>query len=91
MYSKTIMYLKSSKAGPRSHEARYWGRAQGTLDRLLLLLGWISLLCLAPMLWIWLLYGSGLSAGLIYAAAAAVCTLVAGIGFAMIRILDGRR
>ena len=85
------MYPRSARAADRDERARYWGRAQGALDRLLLVLGAISLVALVPMLWIWFLYGSGFEGEIVYPGAAALCGLTAGIGFAMIRILDGRR
>jgi hypothetical protein len=72
-------------------KARYWGRTQEVFDRVLLVLGAIALVALVPMLWIWLLYGSSLGARGVYAAATGLSLLSAGIGFAMIRILDGRR
>jgi hypothetical protein len=64
---------------------------QGKLDRALLAVGAGALLAVIPMLWIWLLYGSGLSQNAITAAAIGLCVLTAGIGGAMIRILDGIR
>jgi hypothetical protein len=91
MYSKTSMYLGSGKSVARDSEARYWGRSRGTVDRLLLTLGAIALVGLVPMLWIWVLYGSGLGTSVVHGAAIGLCLITAGIGFAMIRILDGRR
>jgi hypothetical protein len=85
------MYPKSGRTDSTGETARYWGRAQGFLDRALLLLGAIALLAVIPMLWIWALYGGGLGAGGVYAAAIALSVLAAGIGFGMIRMLDGRR
>ncbi len=85
------MYPRSSRAGPRAHDARYWGRSEGKLDRVLLVLGAIALLALVPILWIWLLYGSGFAGEAIYAGGIGLCALAAGVGFGMIRILDGRR
>jgi hypothetical protein len=43
------------------------------------------------MLWIWVLYGTGLRPSVVHGAAIGLCLITAGIGFAMIRILDGRR
>jgi hypothetical protein len=75
----------------RRNDARYWGRARGVRDRLLLVLGAIALVAIVPMLWIWVLYGGGFSGEAVYGAALALSLIVAGIGFAMIRILDGIR
>jgi hypothetical protein len=61
------------------------------LDRVLLVLGAIALLALVPMLWIWLLYGGGFGGEAVYVGGMGLCVLTAGVGFAMIRILDGRR
>jgi hypothetical protein len=61
------------------------------LDRVLLLLGGISLVLVVPMLWLWTAYGSALSPDLVWAGGVGLCSLVAGIGLAMIRILDGNR
>jgi hypothetical protein len=61
------------------------------VDRVLLGLGAAALLAVVPMLWIWLLYGSGLSAGPVRVAGIALAVLTAGIGAAMIRLLDGAR
>jgi hypothetical protein len=91
MYSKTVMYLGGSNPGPSRSDARYWGRARGALDRLLLALGFVSLVLLVPALWIWLLYSGRFGGGLVYAGGLGLSTLAAGIGLAMIRMLDGRR
>jgi hypothetical protein len=64
---------------------------QGRLDRALLGLGAAALLAVVPMLWIWLLYGSGLAGSAVLAGGIGLCVLTAGIGAAMIRILDGIR
>jgi hypothetical protein len=85
------MYPKSGRADSTGERARYWGRARGFLDRALLLLGAIALLAVIPMLWIRAVYGGGLGAGGVYAAAVALSVLTVGIGFGMIRMLDGRR
>ncbi len=55
------------------------------------MLGAIALLAVVPILWIWLLYGAGLGGEAVYAGGIGLCALTAGVGFAMIRILDGRR
>jgi hypothetical protein len=57
----------------------------------LLVLGAIALLALVPILWIWLLYGVGFGSEAVYAGGIGLCALAAGVGFAMIRILDGPR
>jgi hypothetical protein len=85
------MYPSRSTSADRTHGSRYWGRADGILDRLLLVLGAIALIGLVPVLWIWLLYGSGLGSETVYGGAVALCGVTAAIGFAMLRLLDGRR
>jgi hypothetical protein len=85
------MYLGGPSAGPSRNEARYWGRARGARDRLLLVLGAISLLLLVPALWIWLVYGGRFGAEMVYGGGIGLSALAAGIGFAMIRILEGGR
>jgi hypothetical protein len=57
---------------------------------LLLILGWIALLVLVPMLWLRIAYG-GVSSTLVWASGIGLSALTAGIGLAMIRILDGGR
>jgi hypothetical protein len=64
---------------------------QGKLDRALLAVGAAALLAVVPVLWIWLLYGSGLPGSDVIAGGIGLCVLTAGIGFAMIRLLDGAR
>jgi hypothetical protein len=64
---------------------------QGIVDRVLLAVGATALLAVVPLLWIWLLYGSGLSAPGIFAAGIGLAGLTAGIGAAMIRVLDEGR
>ena len=61
------------------------------LDRVLLLLGGISLVLVVPVLWIWIAYGNSLSPDLVWAGGVGLCAVVAGIGFGMIRILDGNQ
>lgn len=85
------MYLRSGRPLGRHQGARYWGRSRRAVDRLLLVLGGIALVGLVPMLWIWVLYGSALGTTVVHAAAIGLCLVTVGIGFAMIRILDGRR
>jgi hypothetical protein len=85
------MYLGGRSAGPSRNDARYWGRATGARDRLLLVLGGISLLLLVPALWIWLLYSGAFGAEVVYGGGIGLSALAAGIGFAMIRILEGGR
>ena len=62
-----------------------------SLDRLLLALGALALTALVPMLWFWLLYGSRLTGLQLDIAALGLGGVIAGIGFAMIRILEGGR
>jgi hypothetical protein len=57
----------------------------------LLLLGAGALLLVVPLLWIWLVYGSGLGAPSLTAGGILLCVLTAGIGWAMLRLLDGGR
>jgi hypothetical protein len=85
------MYLGGPSAGPSRHEARYWGRASGARDRLLLVLGAISLLLVVPALWIWLLYSGRFGSEVVFGGGIGLCALAAVIGFAMIRILEGSR
>jgi hypothetical protein len=77
--------------GMRERERPQLPLPQGRLDRVLLAVGAAALLAVIPMLWIWLLYGSGLSQTAITVAAIGLCVLAAGIGGAMIRLLDGIR
>ena len=63
----------------------------GTIDRVLLALGAGALLLVIPMLWIWLLYGSGLPPSDVLAGGVALYGITAGIGLAMLRLLDGGR
>jgi hypothetical protein len=85
------MYPSRARSADQPHPARYWGRADGFFDRVLLVLGAIALIGLVPVLWIWVLYGSALSPGAVYGAGVALAVVTAAIGFAMIRLLDGRR
>jgi hypothetical protein len=61
------------------------------LDRALLGLGAAALVAVVPILWSWLAYGSALSGSGLWAGGIGLCLLVAGIGWAMIRLLDGPR
>ncbi len=61
------------------------------VDRVLLVLGAISLAIVVPMLWLWIAYGGAVSPDLVWAGGIGLSLLTAGIGLAMIRILDGRR
>jgi hypothetical protein len=61
------------------------------LDRALLGIGAAALVAVVPILWIWLVYGSGLAGGGLWAGGVGLCALTAGIGAAMIRLLDGSR
>ena len=60
-------------------------------DRLLLAVGAAALLAVIPMLWIWLLYGSGIGQGAVWLGGIGLSVLALGIGMAMIRMLDGTR
>jgi hypothetical protein len=64
---------------------------QRTLDRVLLALGAAALVAVIPMLWIWLLYRSGLGDGAVYAGAIVLGALALGTGLLMNRILDQAR
>ncbi len=64
---------------------------QGALDRVLLGLGAAALIAVIPMLWLWLLYGSGLGAAVVYPGAGVLAALTLGTGLVMIRILDEGR
>ena len=62
-----------------------------SVDRALLGLGVAALVAVVPLLWIWLVYGSGLARSGLWAGGIGLCALTAGIGAAMIRLLDGGR
>jgi hypothetical protein len=64
---------------------------RGRLERSLLGVGAAALIAVVPMLSSWLLYGSGLPESGVIVGGIALCLLTAGIGAAMIRILDGIR
>jgi hypothetical protein len=64
---------------------------QRTLDRVLLALGAAALVAVIPMLWIWLLYRSGLGDAAVYAGAIVLGALALGTGLLMNRILDQAR
>jgi hypothetical protein len=102
MYPDTQMYPPDRKpnagwkpADARSQDEMALRQAlqvfRRSADSFLLLLGGIALVGVVPVLWIWVLYGSGFGSPVVSAAAIALCVLTAGIGFAMLRILDGRR
>jgi hypothetical protein len=61
------------------------------LDRALLGIGAAALVAVVPILWIWLVYGSGLTGGGLWAGGVGLGALTAGIGGAMIRVLDSGR
>jgi hypothetical protein len=61
------------------------------LDRVLLGLGAAALVAVVPLLWSWLAYGGGLAGPGLWVGGIGLCLLVAGIGWAMIRLLDGPR
>lgn len=58
--------------------------------RALLLLGAVGLVAVIPVLWMWLLYASGLAPGAVVVGAIALAAVAACTGAAMIRILDQR-
>jgi hypothetical protein len=58
--------------------------------RVLLAAGACALFAVLPVLWIWVLYASPFGRDLTWACAIALSGLAAGIGVAMIRILDHR-
>lgn len=60
-------------------------------SRLLLGTGAAALILVIPLLWMWLLYASGLSALTVKAGAIGLGGLAVGTGAAMLRILDERR
>jgi hypothetical protein len=60
-------------------------------DRALFLLGAISLLIVVPGLWLWIAYGGNLPHALVWVEGVGLSAMTAGIGLAMIRMLDGRR
>jgi hypothetical protein len=60
-------------------------------SRLLLGIGATALVLVIPLLWMWLLYASGLSAPAVKAGAIVLGALAVGTGAGMIRILDERR
>ena len=62
---------------------------RGRADRVLLAVGAAALLLVVPMLWIFLVYGRALAGAELWAGGITLCALTAGIGFAMIRLLDG--
>jgi hypothetical protein len=62
-----------------------------TKDRILLIVGAVSILALVPMLWLWVAYGGAFSSSLVWAGGIGLSVLTAGIGLAMLRILDGDR
>jgi hypothetical protein len=64
---------------------------RGTLDRALLAVGAAALLAVVPILWIWIVYGSGLTGTGLWAGGIGLCALTAGIGATMIRLIDQGR
>jgi hypothetical protein len=61
------------------------------VDRVLLGLGAAALVAVVPVLWTWLAYGSALTGTGRWIAGIGLCVLTAGIGAAMIRLLDRPR
>ena len=61
------------------------------IDRVLLVLGAISLVLVVPSLWLWVAYGGARSPGLVWGGGIGMSLLSGAIGLAMIRLLDGDR
>jgi hypothetical protein len=98
------MYAKSSGGSGEDRRPPYSGelperaplqaafKAAGRVkDRALFIIGVVSLLVLVPMLWFWIAYGSVLSPALVWVGGIGLSLLAAGIGLALIRILDDVR
>jgi hypothetical protein len=98
------MHPSSSKGSVHGRRPPYSGKAPeraplraalralpGVQDRALFVLGVISLLVVVPGLWLWIAYGSSLSPALIWMGGLGLSAMTAGIGLAMIRMLDGKR
>jgi hypothetical protein len=77
--------------GMRERERVQLPLPERRLDRALLGLGAAALVGIVPVLWIWLVYGSGLTGSGLWAGGIGLSALTAGIGGAMIRLLDGGR
>jgi hypothetical protein len=60
-------------------------------DRVLFALGVVSLLLVVPGAWLWIAYGGTLSPALVWVGGVGLSAITAGIGLAMIRMLDGGR
>jgi hypothetical protein len=65
--------------------------ARRVQDRALFILGVVSLLVLVPILWLWIAYGSALSHALVRVGGLGLSALTAGLGLALIRMLDSSR
>jgi hypothetical protein len=72
-------------------EARNWRSAipRRGVDRALLAVSGAALVVVVPLLWIFLVYGRALAGANLWVSGVVLCVLTAGIGAAMIRILDG--
>lgn len=64
---------------------------KGRADRVLLAVGAVALLLIVPLLWIFLAYEGALAGTNLWAGGIVLCSLTAGIGAAMLRVLDGGR
>jgi sterol desaturase/sphingolipid hydroxylase (fatty acid hydroxylase superfamily) len=82
---------KPAGAQPQGETAlrQAWQVFRRSADSFLLIIGAVALLLLIPMLWLWIAYGGVHSPGLVWAGGVGLSALTAGIGLAMIRILDG--
>lgn len=74
-------------------EAGNWRAAlpRRRVDRVLLGVGVVALLLVVPIVWILLVYGRALAGAELWVAGIGLSVMTAGIGLAMIRILDGQR
>ena len=60
-------------------------------DRVLFGVGVVALVLVVPTVWILLFYGRALAGGELWVAGIGLSVMTAGIGLALIRILDGER
>jgi hypothetical protein len=74
-------------------EAGNWRSAlpRRRVDRVLLGAGIVALLLVVPTVWILLVYGRALAGAELWVAGIGLSVMTAGIGLAMLRILDGER
>jgi hypothetical protein len=81
----------STIRGMRERERVQVPLPERRIDRVLLAVGAAALVAVVPILWIWLLYGSRLPYSYVVGGGIGLGVLTAGIGAAMIRLLDGGR